>query len=217
MKRIFLLPVCSLMLAALLPIDSAAQDTDLDLEGLPWDIFAETMGFDGKTSTYIYTGVQFSQGDTSIKADEGRATRHEKEDSAWQFAGNVVIDLSNGHIECDSAELYFVGSVLNMAIVTGSPASFEMTRADADDVTYAEAGKLKYDVTAGTIEFSEHATITESGNQISSNYFVYNIAERRINADSSGDDDDRVRIIYTPTTTEPDESAVDPDESSEDQ
>ena len=47
-------------------------------------------------------------------------------------------------------------------------------------------------------EFSEQATITEGGNQISSNVLVYNIAEQRIDADSSGDEDGRVRITYTP-------------------
>jgi len=89
--------------------------------------------------------------------------------------------------------------VLNTATVTGEPATFELTRTDADDVTYAEAGNLKYDVVKGIIEFSEQATITESGNEISSNYLVYNILERRINADSSGVGEDRVRITYTPT------------------
>ena len=93
----------------------------------------------------------------------------------------------------------FNGSVLTVATVTGSPASFELTRSAADDVTYAEAGKLKYDVVQGIIEFSEQATITESGNEISSNFLVYNITERRINADSSGEGEDRVRITYTPT------------------
>ena len=157
------------------------------------------MSFDGKTSTIIYTGLQFSQGEISIEADEGRATTREQENSTWQFSGNVVIDLNNGHIECESAELQFDGSVLNTATVTGKPATFELTRTDADDVTYAEAGNLKYDVANGIIEFSEQATITESGNEISSNFLVYNILERRINADSSGVGDDRVRITYTPT------------------
>jgi lipopolysaccharide export system protein LptA len=59
---------------------------------------------------------------------------------------------------------------------------------------------LKYDVVKGVIEFSDHATITESGNEISSNYLVYNVSERKINADSSGTGEDRVRIRYTPTT-----------------
>lgn len=157
------------------------------------------MSFDGKTSTIIYTGLQFSQGEISIEADEGRATTREQEISTWQFLGNVVINLNNGHIECDSAALQFDGNILNMAIVTGAPASFELTRSSADDITYAEAGRLKYDVVEGVIEFSEQASISERGNKISSNFLVYNISERRINADSSGADDDRVRIIYTPT------------------
>ena len=185
-------------LAALLfPSLLAAQV--LDLDRLPLTIDSETMVFDGKTSTMIYTGLQFSQGQISIEADEGRATTREQENSTWQFLGNVVIDLNNGQIECGFAELQFNGSVLTVATVTGSPASFELTRSAADDVTYAEAGKLKYDVIQGIIEFSEQATITESGNEISSNFLVYNITERRINADSSGEGEDRVRITYTPT------------------
>lgn len=181
----------------LLPSFLAAQVVDLDR--LPWTIDSETMAFDGKTSSIVYTGLQFSQGNISIEADEGRATTSEQEVRTWQFLGNVVIDLNNGQIKCDSARLHFDGSVLNMAVVTGSPASFRLARESADDVTYAEAGKLEYDVARGIIEFSEQATITESGNEISSNFLVYNIGERQINADSTGADDDRVRIRYTPS------------------
>ena len=67
-------------------------------------------------------------------------------------------------------------------------------------MTRAEAGRLRYDVAAGVIEFSDNATITEGGNRISSNYLLYNINERRIKADSAGTEEDRVRIQYTPTT-----------------
>ena len=80
----------------------------------------------------------------------------------------------------------------------GEPATFELTRPGSDEVTYAEAGKLLYDLADGTIEFSENATITEGGNQISSSFLVYNIAEQRINAQSSGDPDNKVKITYTP-------------------
>lgn len=213
-RRTFL---CSVALSALLPSLAAAQVVDLDR--LPWTIDSETMAFDGKTSTIIYTGLQFSQGEISIEADEGRATTREQESSTWQFLGNVVIDLNNGHIQCDSAQLQFDGSVLTMAVVTGSPATFELTRSSADDTTYAEAGKLQYDVVKGIIEFSEQATIAESGNEISSNFLVYNITERRINADSSGDAEDRVRITYTPTNgngePNPAEPENDPDSDPE--
>ena len=203
-------PAAAALILLILPSLATAQIVDLDR--LPWTIDSETMAFDGKTSTIIYTGLQFSQGEISIEADEGRATTREQEQSIWQFSGNVLIDLTNGHIECDFAELQFAGSVLNTATVTGKPATFELTRTDANDVTYAEAGNLKYDVVKGIIEFSEQATITESGNEISSNYLVYNILERRINADSSGVGEDRVRITYTPTNELGELGATEPED-----
>lgn len=198
MLRFSYLNIFGLAVTAMLLTPSAEAQV-VDLDRLPWTIDSETMAFDGKTSTIIYTGLQFSQGDISIEADEGRATSREQADSIWQFSGNVVIDLNNGHIKCDSANLQFKGNVLSVATVTGRPATFKLLREAADDFTYAEAGKLNYDVQKGVIEFSDNATITESGNEISSNFLVYNVLERRINADSSGSGDDRVRIRYTPT------------------
>lgn len=194
---------CAAILPALLSSFAFAQDRDLDLSRLPWDINAETADFDGESATIVYTGLRFSQGTTSIEADEGRANNRDK-NRTWQFSGNVTITVNNGEIKCDSAVLHFDGSTLSEAVVKGSPASFEVRRLDADDVTYAEASQLQYDVRNGTIEFSGDASITESGNRISAPLFVYNITERRINADSDGTEDSRVRIIYTPTDEEVD-------------
>lgn len=191
-------PLRILPALAFLPLIAAAQIPDLDLR-VPWDIDAESTSFDGKTSMLVFTGLRLSQGRIGIEADEGRASNAEGEDGAWQFTGNVIIDIENGHIECDSAELTFVQYQLTKAIVIGSPATFKLQRPGSDEVTYAEAGKLSYDVDAGIIEFSEQATINEGGNQISSSLLVYNITEQRINAESSGTEDGRVRIIYTPT------------------
>jgi len=182
--------------AALFPLLAAAQVSELDLR-LPWDIDAESTSFDGKTSMIVFNGLRLSQGRIGIEADEGRATNTEGENGAWQFSGNVVIDIENGHIECDSANLTFVEYQLRQAMVTGSPATFELKRPGTDETTYAEAGRLSYDVDGGVIEFSEEATISEGGNQISSNYLVYDIKAQRINA--KGNEDDRVRIKYTPT------------------
>jgi len=177
---------------------AAAQGNDLDMR-LPMDIDADNTTFDGKNSMIIFNGLRLTQGRISIQADEGRAKRMELEDSTWQFSGNVVIDIGAGHIECDSAELFFDDFRLRRAVVTGSPAVYELQRTGSEVVTEGQAGRLDYDVDAGTIEFSEQATITEGGNQISSNMLVYNIEEQRIKADSSGADEGRVRITYTPT------------------
>jgi len=202
MKKRFLSPI--LLAFLLLNGLAAAQLTDLRL---PISLDADSTDYDGKNSMLRFQGLRLSQGNIGIEADEGLASKLDFEDSVWKFTGSVIIDIEHGHIECDSADLQFVDHQLKVAVIAGSPATFELTRAGSEEPTYAEAGKLKYDLESGIIEFSEDATITENGNQISANYLVYDIKEQRINADSSGSDDGRVRITYTPA--EPDE---DPEE-----
>lgn len=169
---------------------------------LPISVDADSMAYDGKNAMLMYYGLKLNQGSIGIEADEGRASNLDFEDSVWEFNGNVIIDVENGHVECDSAHLKFSGHQLQRATITGSPATFEMQRPGSDVVTYAEAGRLEYDFGAGIIEFSGDATITEGGNQISSNYLVYNIEEQRINARSAGNGEPRVKIIYTPQDSE---------------
>jgi lipopolysaccharide transport protein LptA len=192
----------SLILAAVSvtwPLALLAQEPDLRL---PITVDADSVAYDGRNSMLMYQGLKLNQGSIGIEADEGRASNLDFEDSVWEFTGNVVINTENGRVECDTAHLKFSGHQLERATITGSPATFEMQRPDSDVVTYAEAGRLEYDFNAGVIEFSEQATITEGGNQISSNYLVYNIEEQRINARSAGEGEPRVKIIYTPSDSE---------------
>ena len=193
-SRIFL-AIAALSLAT----SSVAQTDDLRL---PMQLDADSTNYDGKSSMLMFKGLRLSQGNLGIAADEGRATKMDFEDSVWHFVGNVVIDVDNGHIECDSADIEFSGYQLRVATITGSPATFRMERPDTEQVTYAEAGRLQYNFAEGVVEFSENATITEGGNQIASNYLVYNIREQRINASSGGDGDPKVRITYTPGDAE---------------
>lgn len=185
---------------------------------LPISLDADSTDYDGKSSMLMFRGLRLTQGSIGIEADEGRASKLDFEDSVWHFAGNVVIDTENGHIECDTADLRFAGHQLRLATITGTPASFKMNRPGNDKVTYAEAGRLEYDFNAGVVKFSDQATITEGGNQISSNYLVYNIKEQRINAQSGGNGDPKVRITYTPAATTPpsDENQEDEEEQEDD-
>jgi lipopolysaccharide transport protein LptA len=170
----------------------------LDELRLPMQLDADSTDYDGKNSMLMFRGLRLTQGTLGIAADEGRASKMDFEDSIWHFTGNVVIDVDNGHIESDSAEMEFSGYELSTATIIGSPATFRMKRPDNGQEIYAEAGKLQYDFSAGVIEFSDQATIMEGGNQISSNFLVYNIAEQRINASSGGEGNAKVRITYTP-------------------
>ncbi len=199
----------------LLPFASSAQFTELDPR-VPMSIDADSTTYDGKTSTIIFKGLRLSQGLIGIQADEAHAKNRELEDSTWQFSGNVIIDVDNGHIESDTASLEFDDFKLKLAVVTGTPATFRLTREGKDDVTYAEAGHLSYYVDKKIVEFSDNAVITEGGNQFSSNFLVYNIAEQRIRADSTGAEDGKVRIIYTPTNGN-DSTDIDANESTEEE
>jgi lipopolysaccharide export system protein LptA len=202
----------AIALAAMLLCSSSYGQVD-ELR-LPISLDADSTDYDGKSSMLMFRGLRLTQGSIGIEADEGRASKLDFEDSVWHFAGNVVIDTDNGHIESDAADLKFEGHQLRLATITGSPASFEMRRPNSDKVTYAQAGRLEYDFDAGVVEFSDQATISEGGNLISSNYLVYNIKEQRINAQSGGEGDQKVRITYTPGSQDLLESRDDlPDEN----
>lgn len=195
--------------ALLSPVISVAQVDNLRM---PVIIDADRTDYDGKTSMLRFTGLRLTQGGIGIEADVAHASRMDFDDSVWRFSGNVVFDVDEGHVTCESADLEFSDFRLLEARITGSPATFEFKRPGAADPTYAEASKLFYDVERGIIEFSGGATITEGGNQISSESLVYNIREQRINAASSADGDDRVTVTYTP----PDESTEEQSDVSDD-
>jgi len=187
------------------PLAGFAQVSEEDLR-LPISLDAESTDYDGKNSMLTFKGLRLAQGNISVSADEGRATKLDFENSDWHFSGNVIIDTENGHIECDTADLHFSNHQLQVATIAGSPATFEMQRPESDDITYAEAGRVKYNFTDGIVEFSDNATITEGGNQISSNYLVYNITEQRISAQSAGADGERVKMTYTPRSAAADDA-----------
>jgi lipopolysaccharide export system protein LptA len=188
--------IAALLVAAGVAAGAAgAQEPDLEL---PIQVDAESVDYDGKASMLMYRGLRLTQGNIAIQADRGRASSLDFQNSVWHFAGNVVIDVRNGHLESEAADLAFEIHKLQEAVVTGSPATFRMQRPGSDTVTYAEAGKLVYDFSKGVVEFSGNATITEGGNRISSEYLVYNIEEQRIKAQSGGEGDSKVKITYTP-------------------
>ena len=193
----------ALAVLCLLPCLGLAQTADLRL---PISLDADSTDYDGKSSMLMFRGLRLSQGTTNIEADVGRASKLDFNDSVWHFQGNVVIDVAAGHIESDSADLTFTDTQLRLAVVEGSPATFELRRPDSNETTYAQAGRLQYDLQAGVVEFSDEAVITEGGNQISSSFLVYNIKEQSIKAQSSADGDEKVKITVVPDPAADDES-----------
>ncbi len=187
-----------LLVVMTMPGTPAMSQVQLEDLRLPISLDAESTDFDGKNSMLLFRGLRLTQGNVGVVADVGRASKLDFEESTWQFSGNVRIDVEGGHIECEAADLEFRDHILTLATIEGSPATFEMRRPDSEDVTYAEAEQLRYNLAEGIVTFAGDAKITEGGNQIASNTLVYNIVDRRINAQSTGEGEDRVKITYTP-------------------
>jgi lipopolysaccharide export system protein LptA len=187
----------SLAVFLLVPALALAQSSDLRL---PISLDADSTDYDGKNSMLMFRGLRLSQGTTSVEADSGSASKLDFNDSVWHFSGNVIIDVEAGHIECETADLSFTDSQLKFAAIQGSPATIALRRPGSDEITYAEAGTLNYNLDTGVIEFSDKAIITEAGNQISSSFLVYDIKKQRMNAQSSGNGDEKVKITVIPDT-----------------
>ncbi|MEM9403165.1 MAG: LptA/OstA family protein [Pseudomonadota bacterium] len=185
-----------------------AQLTD---SRLPISLDADFLDTDIDSNMMTFRGLRLNQGLMSIEADTGRASKLDFNDSVWQLAGNVSIVVEDGRIDCEAANLEFGNNQLRIASISGEPATFELTRGEV--TTFAEAEILRYDLEAEAIEFSGNAKIVEGGNQIASGFLVYNIRERRIQAQGSEGDDGKVKITFTPSGETPDEDDAEPDES----
>ena len=95
---------------------SIAQTVD---PRLPVSLDADSTAYDGKSSMVMFRGLRLTQGRLGIAANEGFASQMDFEDSTWHFEGNVVIDIENGHIESDVADVKFTSARVESAAFAG--------------------------------------------------------------------------------------------------
>ena len=179
-------------------IDTTSVNAQINSAELPINIDAESTGYLADESVLTFTKLNLSQGEISISADHGEASKLDFENSTWRFEGNIRITLENGRIESDFAHLEFEGHQIKIARIQGSPAKLLIDGKDEVTRTSAIANRIDYDFQKLLIDFSGNVSIQESGNQISSEYLVYNIKDQSIQAQSDITDSSKVKITYTP-------------------
>ncbi len=177
---------------------SGIIQAQIDTTKLPITIDAESTGYLGDQSILTFDNLHLSQGDISISSDKGQASQLDFENSTWKFEGNVKVILKNGKIESSSAYLEFEKHQIKTAIISGNQAMIEFRREGGNSPTLAKANRIIYDFENDIVDFSGDVTIEEDGNQISSDYLVYNINNQTIQAQSSNKDNPQVKITYTP-------------------
>ena len=178
--------------------DTTSINAQINSAELPINIDAESTGYLADESVLTFTKLNLSQGGISISADRGEASKLDFENSTWKFEGNIRITLENGSIESDFAHLEFEGHQIKIARIQGSPAKLLIYREDQITRTSAIANRIDYDFQKSLIDFSGNVSIQEGGNQISSEYLVYNIKDQSIQAQSDSKDNSKVKITYTP-------------------
>ena len=179
-------------------IDTTSVFAQINSAELPINIDAESTGYLADESVLTFTKLHLSQGGISISADRGEASKLDFENSTWKFEGNIRITLENGSIESDFAHLEFEGHQIKTARIQGSPAKLQFNREDEVTRTSAIANRIDYDFQKSLIDFSGNVSIEEGGNQISSEYLVYNIKDQSIQALSDSKENSKVKITYTP-------------------
>lgn len=180
-------------LMALMTLPAMAQ-INLD-PTVPISLDADSSDFDRRRNVVVFTGLRISQGPLQISADRAQASQIDFENSQWNFAGNVRIELENSELRASEATLTFLGFRLTRAVATGSPAEFEDSGTASGRVVRGRAGQLEYDLTNGIIRLSQGAWLAEGGNEITGATLLYNIPDERILAEGEGD---RVRITIVP-------------------
>ena len=178
--------------------DTTSINAQINSAELPINIDAESTGYLADESVLTFTKLNLSQGGISISADRGEASKLDFENSTWKFEGNIRITLDNGSIDSDFAHLEFEGHQIKIARIQGSPAKLIIDTEDGVTKTSAIANRIDYDFQKSLIDFTGNVSIQEGGNQISSEYLVYNIKNQSIQAQSDSKDNSKVKITYTP-------------------
>ena len=197
------------ILAALALLAPSVQATAAALRNAQEPILldAQSTEVDLRTNSAVFHKVRISQGNMSITADQGQATKHTSgldfDNSVWVFRGNVKITMEQGHLNSDGAQITFANKVITKAVADGRPAEFEEPIAKTGKIAHGHADLIDYDVAKSQVHFSKSAYLSNGDNEIRGESLRYNILAQNVVAEEAEQDSQRVRIIITPPPKSP--------------
>ncbi|TDJ29577.1 MAG: hypothetical protein E2O55_02950 [Gammaproteobacteria bacterium] len=154
-------------------------------EPLPISLVAESSSFDQKSNSVVFRGVDITQGDLKIRADEAVASSMDFEKSEWRFSGHVKITVNSVSIEADSAELIFEAHSLLVANMRGHPAIFQNLSATRESLIHGSANHLHYDGGTRTLRMMEDAWLSDGPNEFTGCDLIFDLEQARITSGSS--------------------------------
>jgi lipopolysaccharide transport protein LptA len=169
---------------------------------LPISLDAQSAEFDYANNSMLYRKVRISQGAMSVAADlataNGQSTNVNFDDSKWVFRGAVKILTDQGQLTADEADVTFLKGVLAKALITGKPAAFEQRVQKSGKRVVGHADVIEYDVSKNTIQLSKNAWLSDGPDHIDGELLKYNLIERKMFADPTEQNSQRIHITITP-------------------
>jgi len=163
---------------------------------------ADSTEVDLRTNNAVFHKVRITQGNTSVSADQGQATRHASgldfDNSVWVFRGNVKITMDQGQLTSEDAAITFANKVLAKAVANGKPAAFEQRIAKTGKLAQGRADSIEYDVHDGMVHLTKDAWVSNGEDEIRGESLKYNVLAQSIVAEASEQGSQRVHIIITP-------------------
>ncbi len=175
-------PWCSVVALLILPWLTMAAEEDNPLR---ISLYAESSSFDQRTNTIIFHGLQITQGDLAIHADEAVTSGVNFERSEWHFSGHVKITVDSTSIEADSADIIFEDHSLLVAELRGNPAVFQDLTATREQPIRGGANHLSYNNVDRTLRMTEGAWLSEGPNKFTGCDLIYDLEREQITSGSS--------------------------------
>lgn len=165
-------------------------------KALPIDLDASYSEFDRRNNRLVFRQLTITQGTLAIKADEATANPADFEHSVWVFTGNVQIQSDMTRATGSRAQLKFRDNRLLVAQLSGDPASFSQPATAGHAATEGHAQHLDYDLSAGTIELTTDAFLSDGKNEIAGNRIAYDLKREVVTA--GAENGGQVRMRFTP-------------------
>jgi lipopolysaccharide export system protein LptA len=197
------------VLAAFALLEPSAQAAAAALRNAQEPILldAQSTEVDLRTNSAVFHKVRISQGNMSISADQGQATKHTSgldfDNSVWVFRGNVKITMEQGQLTSEDAQITFANKVISKAVADGKPAEFEEPIAKTGKIAHGHADTIDYDVATNQVHFSKSAYLSNGDNEIRGESLRYNVLTQTVMAVEAEQGSERVHIIITPPPKSP--------------
>jgi lipopolysaccharide export system protein LptA len=193
--------------ALLAPSEQAAAAAAPRDAQAPILLDAQSSELDLRTNSAVFHRVRISQGNMSITADEGHATKHTSgvdfDNSVWVFVGHVKITMEQGQLTSDDAQITFANQVISKAVADGKPAEFEEPIAKTGKIAHGHADRIDYDVATNEVHFSKGAYLSNGDNEMRGESLRYNVLTQTVVAVEAEQGSQRVHIIITPPPKSP--------------